>query len=206
MNEPWYELMAVKDKLTVFGRAIQGADPFDVVIEPDSRRCTTGYCNFSQRQIVVNPTNFTAPPGEQYLLTKALLVHEAGHRRYTTPTIIPAFTREIANILEDERVERRMYEEFLGVRWLIRKLTAKFYEEAGFVDHMTDDPFEVVEYFLQLRWANRLGQPVKGNLSLNNQLLWTMVKPLVYDAWQAQDTVSVDAFADEIADILGFNH
>jgi hypothetical protein len=103
MIVPWYEKKAIRDELILFGRAIQGVWPYEVIIEPDPAKCHSGLCSFNARKILVNPTLFKAPAAEQFLLTKALLVHEAGHRRHTDPTWVLDTVREIANILEDER-------------------------------------------------------------------------------------------------------
>ncbi|MHB1459536.1 MAG: hypothetical protein ACYC0V_21705, partial [Armatimonadota bacterium] len=182
MTVPWYENENVRDKLMIFGRAIQGVGPFEVVIEPDPTKCHSGLCSFDSRRISVNPTLFKLPAIEQYQLTKALLVHEGGHRRHTAPTVLPDIVREIANILEDERVESRMWEEFVGVRWLIKKLAARFYQETTPIEKTSDRPDRVVCYFLQFRWAKRINQPIKGGLSPRNELLWKNVEPFVYES------------------------
>jgi len=65
---------------------------------------------------VVNPNIFSLPPRDHFQLTKAILVHEAGHRRFTASKKISPLTHQVANILEDERIERQMCEEFVGVR------------------------------------------------------------------------------------------
>ncbi|MHB9026430.1 MAG: hypothetical protein ACYC7E_20015 [Armatimonadota bacterium] len=205
MDEKWYERPEVHERLVTFGRGIQGIHPFDVVLEPDPVKCHSGSCSFNARRITVNPTLFSVPDKEQYLLTKALLVHEAGHRRHTIPQYLPPVTWEIANILEDERVESRMWQEFIGVRWLFKKLAKRFYTDSRHINPSSELPHEVVSYFLQLRWAQRLGQPVKGELSPLNQQLWEEIKPLVFDAWEADSTAIVNHLAEEIFEILGFN-
>ena len=205
MNVPWYEQEDILDRLTVFGRAIQGVDPYQVIIEPDPKKCHSAYCSFDLRRISVNPTIFSVPAAEQYQLTKALLVHEAGHRRHTTPTALPAIVREIANILEDERIERRMWDEFVGIRWLISKLAARFYEETRLIDEASEISHEVVLYFLQLRWAKRVGKPVKGILSKRNQLLWEKVRPLVEESWQAPCSEMVNRNSAKITQILNLS-
>jgi hypothetical protein len=70
-----------------------------------------------------------------------------------------ALVHQVANILEDERIERQMCEEFAGVRWLVKRLSHALYEESKPIDEKSDSPGEVVAYFLQLRWAKRIGQP-----------------------------------------------
>ena len=117
---PWYEWQNIRNRLLVFGRALQGAAPYRVRIEADFAKCPTGYCNFTQRTIAVNPTVFPdLRPRAAFQLTKALLVHEAGHRRFTTPRKLPPVVHTVTNILEDERIERLMADEFAGVRHLL---------------------------------------------------------------------------------------
>ncbi|HEY3376381.1 MAG TPA: hypothetical protein VGL77_02710 [Armatimonadota bacterium] len=205
MDDVWYERPDVRAQLITFGRGMQGRDPFDVILEPDPLKCHSGSCSFAAHTIIVNPTLFAVPAKTQYILTKGLLVHEAGHRRYTTPLYLPPVTWEIANVLEDERVEQKMCEEFIGVRWLITTLATQFYKDSRLIDPTSDSLNEVVAYFLQLRWAQRIGQPVKGELSPFNQQLWEVVKPLVFDAWQADTTAAVNRIAEDITEILGFH-
>jgi len=109
----------------------------------------------------------------------------------------------VANILEDERIERQMCQEFAGVRWLVRRLSEALYDESMPVDEASDSPGEVVAYFLQLRWAKRIGEPVKGGLSSGNKELWQKIEPLVYEAWQAESSQIVDRNAEKIVRILG---
>jgi len=205
MTVAWYEWENIRNRLVVFGRAIQGSSPYRVVIEPDSSRCPSGYCNFTKKEIAVNPRVFAGTPAEEYQLTKALLVHEAGHRRFTRPEKMPKLIHEVANILEDERVERLMCEEFAGVRWLVRKLSERFYVESEPVDRSSSSPGEVVAYFLQLRWANRIGRAVKGGLSPENEILWMKIRPLVYEAWCASSSEIVHRNAKKIVDALGIH-
>ena len=202
MSVPWYEQDKLRDELLVFGRAIQGIAPYEVVIEPDPTGCLTGSCSFNLQKIRVNPVLFDAPDIEQLNLTKALLVHEAGHKRYSTPSTLPPIVSQIANILEDERVERKMWQEFIGARWLIKMLAARFYQEVAPIDYYSDNPKEVVLYFLRLRWARRIGQPIKGGLSTQNQKLWWMVEQLVYESWEADCSETVDRNAAKIAEGL----
>jgi hypothetical protein len=204
MAVPWYEWRNIRNRLVVFGRAVQGLSPYRVLIEPDRGKCPSGYCNFSRREIAANPSLFPAElPKEQYQLTKAILVHEAGHRRFTMPNKLSPVVHQVANILEDERIEGQMCDEFAGVRWLVRRLSQVLYEESKPIDEKSDSPGEVVAYFLQLRWAKRIGQPIKGGLSPRNQELWQKVEPLVYEAWQAETSEVVDRNAGEIVRILG---
>jgi hypothetical protein len=204
MAVAWYEWRNIRNRLIVFGRAVQGISPYRVIVEPERSKCPSGYCNFNKREVAVNPSLFPALlPKEQYYLTKAILVHEAGHRRFTTPNKLSPLIHQVANILEDERIERQMCEEFAGVRWLVKRLSHALYEESKPIDEKSDSPGEVVAYFLQLRWAKRIGQPIKGGLSSKNQELWQKVEPLVYEAWKAETSEVVDKNAEKIVQILG---
>jgi len=203
MTVPWYEWRNIRNRLIIFGKAVQGVFPYRVTIEPDRKKCPSGYCNFTKREIAANPNIFKLSPKDQYQLTKAILVHEAGHRRFTSPNKLPPLVHQVANILEDERIERQMSEEFVGVRWLIRKLSQILYDESKPVNKTSDSPGEIVAYCLQLRWAKRIGLPIKGGLSSRNQELWQKVESLVYEAWQAESSVAVDRNAEEIVRILG---
>lgn len=205
MAIPWHEWKNIRNRLVSFGRALQGISPYRVIVEPDTAKCPSGYCNFYKWEIAVNPNLFSELSAkDQYQLTKAILVHEAGHRRFTTPNKLSPLIHHIANILEDERIERQMCLEFSGVRWLVKMLAHELYKESGEIDESSDSPCQVVAYFLQLRWAKRLDKPVKGKLSPKNQGLWEKVEPLVYEAWDAESTELVDKNAKRIAHILEF--
>ncbi len=203
MAVQWYEWQNIRKRLIVFGKALQGVSPYRVIIEPDSAKCPTGYCNFTRREIAVNPNIFSLSARDQYQLTKAVLVHEAGHRRFTTSKKLKSLTHQVANILEDEKIERQMCEEFAGVRWLVGKLSNTLYNESEPINKTSDSPGEVVAYFLQLRWAKRIRKSIKGGLSERNKELWQKVKPLVYEAWKAETSKVVEENARKIVHILG---
>jgi nitric oxide reductase activation protein len=198
----WYDWQNLRKRLTVFGRALQGASPYRVLIESDPARCATGYCNFTRRIIAVNPAAFPdLRPRAAFEVTKALLVHEAGHRRFTTPLDLPRVVHLVVNILEDERIERAMADEFAGVRHLLGLLRTKLYADSPGLKP-TDDPGQILAASLQYRWANALGQPLKGALSELNQRRWERVRPLVEHAWEAPDTREVERLARQIVEIL----
>lgn len=205
MGCAWYEQENIRDQLILFGRAVQGVHPFDVLIEPDPIKCHSAYCNFTSKRIAVNPTFFPLSPSEQYMLTKALLIHEAAHRRYSMPEPLPGLVREVANILEDERVDRKMCSEFAGAEWFLKVMSHEFLKRAKPIDSSSNSPEAVVFYFLQLRWANRAGEKIKGSLSPANQALWEKIKPLVIEAWQADNPGIVNRNAYEIVSALGFS-
>jgi len=202
MAVPWYEWKNIRKRLIIFGKAVQGVFPYKVIIEPDAKKCPSGYCSFTKREIAANPNLFNVLPKDQYQLTKAILVHEAGHRRFTSPKRLSPVVHQVANILEDERIERLMEDSFAGVRWLVRKLSQELYSESEPVKD-SDSPGELIAYFLQLRWAKRIEKEVKGSLSSKNKKLWQKIKPLVYKAWEADASEVVYRSAEKIVNILG---
>jgi len=159
--------------------------------------------HFTKREIAANPNLFNVLPKDQYQLTKAVLVHEAGHRRFTSPKRLPGVVHQVANILEDERIERLMEDSFAGVRWLVKKLSQELYSESEPVNEKSDSPGEIIAYFLQLRFAKRIEKEVKGSLSEKNQKLWQKIEPLVYKAWEADASEVVYQSAERIVKILG---
>lgn len=203
MAVPWYEWRHIRHRLLSYGRAVQGISPYRIELEPDKSKCSSGYTNFARRLIAVNPTMFETSSEEQYQLTKAVLCHEAGHRRFTIPANLPPHIHLVSNILEDNRVELLMEQEFAGVRSLLRKLSAELMREAKPMDPESDDPAQVLSYMLQLRWATRAGVSVRGDLSPKNQERWVQVEPLVYQAWTAVNSSVCDRKAEEIVSILG---
>ena len=202
MSLNWWEWGNVQEKLRRFALAIQGPRPYRVRLLADPKLCPTGWCNYSTREIAANPAAFLGAPDEQYQLTKALLVHEAGHRRFTSPVKLTGVVKEVENILEDERVERLIAAHFAGLGSLLRRLSERAYVDADPVEP-GDDPVQVVAYFLQLRWARRIGRSVKGVLSARNRALWEEVAPLVEEAWVAPTTERVAELAREIVRRLG---
>jgi len=201
MAVPWYEWRNIRERLLIFGRAVQGLSPYRVLIEPDFKKCKSGYCSFTKKEIAANPNLFKVPAKDQYQLTKAILVHEAGHRRFTSPKRLSGVVHQVANILEDERIERLMEDSFAGVRWLVRKLSQELYHESEPVKD-SNSPGEIIAYFLQLRFAKRIGKEVKGSLSSKNKKLWGKIKPFVYKAWEADTSEVVYRNAEKIVQIL----
>ena len=200
----WYDWRNIRESLVTFGRAIQGVSPYTVVIEPDATKCPTAYCHYGKRRIAANPRLFPdRSPREQYSLTKSLLVHEAGHRRFTTLGKVPKLVHQVANLMEDQRIENLMSETFAGLRHLVTQLSQAMLADARPLDPLSTSPGQVLGAVLQARWAEQVGQPLKGSLSPGNQALWERVFPLAKAAWVAPDTATVEGIALEIITILG---
>ena len=199
----WYDWGTTRSQLVTFGKAIQGVSPYKVIIEPDPRRCETGWCNYGKRQIAVNPTLFPdLPAADQYRLTQAILVHEVGHRRFTTPSTLGPVVHTVFNILEDERIERLMSQYFAGLGHLLVILSAQMLRELPELNPKSNSPDEVLNFMLKLRWSERTGTEVVTKVSTINTKRWNEVEPLVRKSWMAQTSIEVEKTAIHVAAIL----
>jgi hypothetical protein len=197
----WWQWRNIQEKLRLFGRAVQGVEPYRIEFEDWPH--LTGQTDFEERLVLVNPEMIPGlKPRDAYEMTKAVLCHEAGHRRFTTPSKLPVAVHVVSNILEDQRIESLMMEEFAGTRPLIWNLTTALYDRSPDLEP-SDEPGQVVAAALQHRWAVRLGEPLKGELSETNQRLWEEVRPLVEKAWAADSSRKVDRIACRIVKLLG---
>jgi hypothetical protein len=199
----WWQWKHIQDRLKLWGRALQGVDPYRIEFAEEPG--LTGLTDFGNRLIRVNPEMIAGlKPREGYEITKAVLCHEAGHRRFTEPAELSWVVHVVANILEDQRIESLIMEEFAGTRPLIRRLTAAMYEMSPELE-ATDDPGQVIAAALQWRWAVRLGVGLKGELSAVNKERWEQVRPMAEEAWVAATSEGVNTIAWRIAQLLGLS-
>lgn len=197
----WWQWKHIQDRLKLWGRALQGVEPYRIEFAEEPG--LTGLTDFSNHLIKVNPEMIAGlKPRDGYEITKAVLCHEAGHRRYTAPAELSWVVHMVANILEDQRIESLIMEEFAGTRPMIRLLTKALYEQSPELD-ATDDPGQVVAAALQWRWAVRLGVGLKGELSEINKERWEQVRPMAEDAWVATSSEEVNTIAWRIVELLG---
>lgn len=197
----WWQWKHIQERLKLWGRALQGVEPYRIEFSDD--HALTGLTDFSARVIKVNPEMIAGlRPREGYEITKAVLCHEAGHRRFTTPVELGWVVHMVANILEDQRIESLIMEEFAGTRPLIRRLTEALYDRSPELE-ATDDPGQVVGAALQWRWAVRLGVGLKGELSEVNKERWEQVRPMAEEAWVAATSEEVNTIAWRIVTLLG---
>lgn len=196
----WWQWRNIQERLRLFGRALQGPEPYRIEFADDPG--LTGVTDFDQKLVRVNPEMIPGlKPRAAYDITKAVLCHEAGHRRFTEPSDLSPIVHMVSNILEDQRIENLIMEEFAGSRSLIRLLTEAMYERSPELQ-TTDDPGQVVAAALQYRWGFRLSLPLKGTLSSLNDERWRQVRPLVEAAWVAESSIEVDHIAKRIVEVL----
>ena len=110
MAAKWWQWKHIQERLRLWGHALQGSEPYR--IEFDNHAGLTGLTDFSARLIRVNPELIPGlKPRDGYQITKAVLCHEAGHRRFTTPTQVSSVVHMVSNILGDQRIESLMMED-----------------------------------------------------------------------------------------------
>lgn len=202
----WYDWRTHTKRLEAWSKALQGNNPYSVEITTKMPLGVPAYTDFTHRVIKANPESFGSRPRDQYDFTKALLAHEAGHKRYTTPDAsIGIVQARIANLLEDERIERLMEAEFVGVRKGLKLLNAECQKMAPSLDPDSSNVEDVLNYMLQERFSIRSGLPINGELSPDNRALWERCKPLVRECWTAATSETSNRNALEIMRILGLD-
>src|SRR3990167_7585071 len=118
----WHDWRPHRNRLVAWSKAIQGRDPYSIEFDT---RCPSSYTDFKKRLMKVNPELFGKTAKEQFNFTKALLSHEAGHKRFTTPAKLPKLVAQVSNILEDERIERLMSADYSGISKQLKALNAE---------------------------------------------------------------------------------
>jgi hypothetical protein len=202
---PWWKHRAAVRSLARFAAALNGRHRFGFAIE----RSGVNYTDFGRRRVVIDPEVLVdADPAMHLALTKGAICHEAGHVRFTTPFMgldsslvdgKTALLAKVTNILEDERVDRAVADTHWGTaKYFTLRKRRMWSDVLEACDPASDDPSEVLKAILQLRY----GWELKGALSPTNAALLEEVRPLVVAAWNAIDTATVRAYAEQVIAIL----
>jgi hypothetical protein len=155
--------------------------------------------DFDSKEIVVDPIEPMCRPGRQFELTKGKIIHEAGHIRYTSPIDEPnVAVKWLTNLLEDQRIERRLIEVAFGTQGYLDGLK-RYYRRK--IPKLTGSrgPREVLLALLQLRFRDRL----KGKLIKANQSRLRRILPLVDAAIASATTEEVHFYAKAIVQEIG---
>jgi len=203
---PWWKHRAAVRSLSRFAAALNGRHRFGFAIE----RSGVNYTDFGRRRVVIDPeVLIDADPAMHLALTKGAICHEAGHVRFTTPFMgldssnvdgKTALLARVTNILEDERVDRAVADTHWGTaKYFILRKRRMWSDVLEACEPTSEDPSEVLKAILQLRY----GWELKGALSPHNAELLEQVRPLVVAAWNAIDTATVRAYAEQLIAILG---
>lgn len=200
----WWIWGVTNQRLSKWALALLRGRRYTIRLQPEG----TGYHTPVEKIIQANPQLFPGQPvGVQFRVTQGLLAHECGHAWFTGCWLDQSENalQELTNMLEDERIERGICALYPGVAPAIRLLGDLVYEG---LQSAPDEPhYQAYTCCLAWRWAHsrtseqemfeRLGVSTAG------QSWWAKIRPLVEQAWTADDTQEVIALAREILSILG---
>lgn len=172
----------------------------------------------SARVIVLSPTLiFPAGPGiyrrrtfdrrtEVDLALRALIAHEAGHVRFSCAKPEGEQLGMLWNILEDERIERRMAHAHRHARVSLVDafdLLGDVYLTNGLASlrsrGVAPQDANLLWWALVWRWAH--DQPLFNHRPLDPR--WAQVRPLVEAAWVAETSEDVVDLARQILQLIG---
>ncbi len=204
----WGILRKNKAKLNGIGRALQGKGSFPIEIDTEQTH-TPGLTDWTNKQVRVNPEWFAMhDPEQQWELSKDVLIHEAAHRRFTGPLKISGGTiHNLWNLLEDGRIEGQMVDLYPHLEDRLNHLCKTMTQYSGRVGAPLDTPFNRIWTYSMYK---RAGQEYFDSCDVEAWISkdwdqWEDVKPLVDEAFTAEDSEDVLRIAREILDILGID-
>ena len=203
----WWIFREPQTRLIKWVLALLRGRPYTIRLEPEG----TGYHDWENHVIQANPQLFPKEqPEVQFRLTQGILAHEAGHAWFTSawPGQRESRLQEMCNFLEDQRIENAICVLYPGIAPAIRLLG----------DHMLADQKRLPRlsareqaYLCCLiwRWAyNRIDESRlfdRLGICKEAQQLWGRVKPLVEQAWTAEDTHQVINLSHRVLELLGID-
>lgn len=205
---PWYEWHTVRDRLRAFlSYCLRGKKGYGMRLVPG--QWGIGFCDMEKNYIQANPTYWGSTQNQQFLITKAVLNHEAGHARFSSLASIvntsPAL-KNMFNLLEDYRIEWIMSQEsieseklFLYLRKYLNNMTPPLSE---YITKLGADNPELVIHMI-FRW--RLGKDPSDNQQLSDitKRRWKVVKPWIEGIPYCVDDMAVRVTSTKILDFLG---
>jgi hypothetical protein len=206
MNNPqatWWIWNLTCQRLSKWALALLHGRRYTIRLVPEG----TGCHDPLGMVIQVNPQLFPGQSVEvQFRLTQGLLAHECGHAWFTGswPDQSDNALQQLTNMLEDERIERGICQLYPGVAPAIRLLGDLVYTEMGEIPE--EASLQAFMCCLAWRWAHsrttELEMFTRLRICPAGQCLWREIRPIVEQAWMAQDTTAVIALAREILDQL----
>ena len=203
----WHEIPKNWNQLVGLGRALQGKNPWNVRKKLDME--VAGRTFLEHQYIEIDPCWFgNIPADAQYEMTKSVIMHEAGHRRFTDPKAWPgnasALKHNMINLLEDYRIETGMKEMYPRRAEELEKMVYALVNTPNTPSPPEHDYAVVALHIFQERM---------GSLYLPFNILdyamhverWLDIAPLVREASRAPNTARVNEIADEILELLGLD-
>lgn len=210
----WYDWHTVTERLQGRAYALTRGQPYKVILDPTT---STGCCDFTNKNILINPNIFSdifegkglsgkSLDKANFLVSRAITGHETLHVLYSDPKIVAESSESpmlkiVLNILEDARVER-----IGSITSHVSKTLFRFVNGIaanrlqGFTDTSLSDKSSGIS--LLLRW--RLGAHIPP-LEANAQNLWDNVRVLAEKALHAATCSEVLRLAREVVQVLGLD-
>jgi hypothetical protein len=144
----------------------------------------------------------------QFRCTQGLLAHEVGHALFSSswPDQQENILRELANILEDQRIENAISVFYPGVASVIHALNAEMWKNVKPFSMEQDPAQAAFRCCLYWRWAREHLEagafPTHMRMDRAARERWEKVRPLVEEAWRAPDTIRVIELARQVLAIL----
>ncbi len=210
LTAPWWIWRSVQTRLTKWTLLLLGGRKYTVEL---TTKIETGAHYPDLKRIEVNPEMFARESVDmQFRATQGLLLHEAGHARYTAawPDQKDNVLCELVNMLEDARIENCMGTAFPGGAPALQLLGDLVYRDLHGGE--TKPEYKALLACLAWRWAHtrsseremfkRLKMQATDGLPASSLELWAKVRPLVEAAWHAPDTGEVIRLARDILKTL----
>ncbi len=210
----WYDWHTVTERLQGRSYALTRGRPYRVILDPATQ---TGTCDFTNKQILINPNLFSdvlekmglsGPKLDEanFLISRAITGHEALHVLYSDPRVVMSASEDanlkvVLNLLEDARIEKigsGMSHVSKTLFEFVNRIAAS--QLPKFTDLTLDDAYSVLS--LLLRW--RLGASIPA-LDGAAAKTWTNVFRLARQALYAADCDEVLRLARKIVKIAGLD-
>lgn len=210
----WYDWHTVTERLQGRSYALTRGRPYRVILDPNT---STGTCDFTNKQILINPNLFsdvfesmglvgTKLDEANFLVSRAITGHEALHVLYSDPAVVMSASgnadlKMVLNLLEDARIEKigsGMSHVSKTLFGFLNRIAAS--QLPKFTDLTLEDAYSVLS--LLLRW--RLGASIPA-LDGPAAKTWIKVLRLARQALYAADCDEVLRLARKIVKIIGLN-
>lgn len=210
----WYDWHTVTERLQGRSYALTRGRPYRVILDPATQ---TGTCDFTNKQILINPNLFsdvfekmglsgTKLDEANFLVSRAITGHEALHVLYSDPAVVMSASEDanlkmVLNLLEDARIEKigaGMSHVSKTLFGFVNGIAAS--QLPKFADLTLEDAYSVLS--LLLRW--RLGASIPP-LECQAVTKWRKILRIAQQALYAADCDEVLHLARKIVKIAGLD-
>ncbi len=203
---PWWIWRPVQERLVKWTLALLQGRRYRVRLRVGG----TGHHDPQKHEIQANPEMFPNEPEDvQFRVTQGILAHEVGHAFFTDawPEAWQNILCQLANMLEDQRIERAITVTYPGVSPVIRLVGDLCYRDAPSKVNAMAPALMAFGACLWWRWAcDRDTEENFQHVTLLDDAeafaLWSKVRPLVEAAWSAPNTSEVIRLAKAILLLL----